>query len=126
MPNIRLFFAGLFGLTAVAFGAFGAHALKLSERWSDIYSTASHYHLAHAIVLLCLALCFEVDLHARRKKWLGIAFILMFLGTIIFSGSLYILAVTEITKLGMITPIGGGLLMMAWLCLAIVGVLKKK
>lgn len=97
---------------AVALGAFGAHGLKgvlQSNDTSDIWNKAVLYHLAHAIALVALTL------HAANRSacWLLIA------GILIFSGSLYLLAVTNIRWLGAITPIGGLCFLAGWAWLAI-------
>jgi uncharacterized membrane protein YgdD (TMEM256/DUF423 family) len=118
----RLRVAAIFGLLAVALGAFGAHGLK--TRWEaalapaevtyrlDVWHTASQYHLAHAIVLLVLARAFADPRQVRGAWW---SFVL---GIVIFSGSLYALCLTGLKWLGAITPIGGVFLILGWLLLA--------
>jgi len=97
------------GALAVAFGAFGAHGLKGSEdKVLEWWDTAAKYHLAHA-----LALC-AVAAHPGQPRVAGILFIV---GIVLFSGSLYTMALTGITKLGMVTPIGGLCLIGGWLAL---------
>ena len=107
--QVRL--AAIFGALAVTLGAFGAHGLKATLAMHDtaaIWQTASHYHLIHAAVLLALGLA-----GISRWGWKS-----MFIGTTIFSGTLYILAVTGIKWLGAITPIGGVFMILGWLLLA--------
>lgn len=106
--------AGFFGATAVLAGAFGAHALKgsLPEDLLVVWNTAAHYHLLHSILLVLLALYGRSDVRARLPYQLIAA------GITVFSGSLYILAISGIRTLGAITPIGGVLLVSGWLTLA--------
>ena len=111
-----LLMAGLFGATGVAAGAFGAHALQASvspERIA-IWDTAAQYHLTHAAVILALALGSQTG--DRRWRLPMIGFIG---GVLLFSFSLYALVLTDITRLGMITPVGGLLLMLSWVMVAI-------
>ncbi|MFL6531622.1 MAG: DUF423 domain-containing protein [Chthoniobacterales bacterium] len=98
---------------AVALGAFGAHSLKgllQANDTLDIWNKAVLYHLAHAVALVVLAL------HAATNRG---AFYLLLAGIVIFSGSLYVLAVTNIRWLGAITPIGGLCFLGGWAWLAI-------
>ena len=108
--------AGLLGATGVAAGAFGAHALQASvspERIA-IWDTAAQYHLTHAAVILALALGSQTG--DRRWRLPMIGFIG---GVLLFSFSLYALVLTDITRLAMITPVGGLLLMLSWVMVAI-------
>ena len=107
--------AGVFGFLGVALGAFGAHALQghLSPTHIQIYHTAVLYHLLHTMALLGYGIISR-DLK-RVRRWPGICFAA---GIIIFSGSLYLLALTGISWLGAITPIGGLLLLGGWIGLA--------
>lgn len=101
---------------AVAFGAFGAHALKalLSPYSLVVYHTAVDYHMWHAIGLLIIGVLQQQNPSnlLRKAGWF------MFAGIIIFSGSLYALSLTGIKLLGAITPVGGVCLLIAWLLLA--------
>jgi uncharacterized membrane protein YgdD (TMEM256/DUF423 family) len=103
---------------AIAAGAFGAHALKdrLDEYSKGVYDKAAFYHLIHAIAILIVGLIASNKLiseYATEK------IVFLFLGGIaIFSGSLYLLALTGVRWLGAITPIGGTLFIVAWLYLA--------
>lgn len=104
--------SAVLGFLAVALGAFGAHGLKEVLTGNDtlaIWQTAALYHLVHAAVLLFIA--------AREPQpvW---AWRLIFSGVLIFSGSLYALAITNVKALGAITPIGGVCLLAGWLALA--------
>lgn len=104
MQRRFLIIAGISGALAVALGAFGAHALKtkLTPYSLDIYHTAVLYHFIHTLALLGVGLLFRAP-----SRWLTIAGWCFVFGIVIFSGSLYILAITGITMLGMIVPLGG-------------------
>lgn len=106
--------AGWFGATAVLAGAFGAHALKtrLPPDLLAVWNTGAHYHLLHAVLLAALAFL------GRKDRRAALPFRLTAGGIIVFSGSLYALALTGIRPLGAITPIGGGLLVAGWASLA--------
>jgi uncharacterized membrane protein YgdD (TMEM256/DUF423 family) len=111
-----LLIAGLLGATGVAAGAFGAHALQasVSPERIDIWDTAAQYHLIHGAVILALALHSQADENRWRLPIIGFA-----AGVLLFSFSLYALVLTDITQLAMITPVGGLLLMLSWLIVAI-------
>lgn len=98
-------------LIAVALGAFGAHGLegKLSEKYLDIWNKATTYQMYHALGLVMIGI-----LMGTTKLNLNTAGWLMTAGIIFFSGSLYVLAVTQIKVLGAITPIGGVLFIASW------------
>jgi uncharacterized membrane protein YgdD (TMEM256/DUF423 family) len=110
---IRL--AGALGFLGVALGAFGAHGLRerLAPGMLEVYKTGVLYHLLHAVALLAVALGAERLARPRAVATLFTA------GVVIFSGSLYALALTGVGTLGAITPIGGLLLMAGWVTLAI-------
>lgn len=112
----------LYGFLAVSLGAFGAHALKerLTPDLAVIFETGVRYQMYHALALMATALALAFS----SNYWMYAAGWLFFLGTLIFSGSLYILALSAVRAWGAITPIGGLLLLTAWLCLFI-GVVKK-
>lgn len=105
-------------LIAVALGAFGAHALKnrLTADMLNIFETGVQYHFYHALGLLAIGLIATHLPQSSLVKWSGW---LMFFGVLVFSGSLYILAVTGIKWLGAITPIGGTAFIVAWGLLAL-------
>jgi uncharacterized membrane protein YgdD (TMEM256/DUF423 family) len=100
------------GGLAVILGAFGAHALrdKVSLPDIEVWKTGVLYHMLHAIALLGLAL-YDKKGSYRTVCWLWIA------GITIFSGSLYVLALTQVKILGAITPIGGLCLIIGWFML---------
>jgi len=103
---------GLVGLGAVAAGAFGAHGLKgvFTPDRLETFEVAVRYQMFHALAILLAGL-----LDARTAAWCFLA------GTAIFSGSLYLLVLTEHRWLGAVTPVGGLLLLAGWLLLALQG-----
>jgi uncharacterized membrane protein YgdD (TMEM256/DUF423 family) len=103
--------------TAVAAGAFGAHGLKdrLSADDLDTFQTAARYHMYHALALLAVGYAaqrFGGGL-VTASGWLFLA------GVVLFSGSLYILALSGVRALGAVAPIGGVCLLAGWGCLAL-------
>ncbi len=109
------FLAGLYGLSAIGFGAFGAHALRerLSPEMMAAYQTGAHYHLVHAAALLALSY------GAPRGRALYQSSALLAAGVLLFSGSLYALALTSIRAIGAVTPVGGVLMLAGWSHIAI-------
>ena len=117
----------IFAFLAVALGAFGAHAwqgLLETNATEDIFETASEYHFIHALALLWLGL-YRRDLSKKQDQYLTIATYLLITGTLIFSGSLYYLAISNLHWLGAITPIGGLFLLCAWLMIGL-NLLKQR
>ena len=111
--------SSLSGALAVGLGAFGAHALRgnVSDKMMDTWDTASHYHLIHSTALLAIGVFQQTQINA--SSGITSAGNLMFTGMTLFSGSLYIMVVTDIRgKFGIITPIGGLFLIAGWLKLA--------
>lgn len=106
----------VYALLAVAFGAFGAHALKdvLTEQYAAVWDTAVQYQMFHAVGLIVIGILMSKGLLGPTSM-LSRAGIIMFIGVILFSGSLYILSITQIKILGAITPIGGVFFLIAWL-----------
>lgn len=101
---------------AVAAGAFGAHALKARLSGPDlaIWETGAHYHLIHALALVATGVL-GAAVPSARVAWAGR---LLTFGTVVFSGSLYLLVTTGPRWWGAITPIGGTALIAGWLALA--------
>lgn len=110
--------AGVCGFTAVLAGTFGAHGIKgnVSEKLLANFETGVHYHLAHALALLGVAILSGMLPNAKGLRFAGWC---MVFGIIVFSGSLYVMAVTGKTWLGMITPFGGVSFLVAWALVAI-------
>lgn len=98
---------------AVLLGAFGAHGLRdrLSAEMMEIFTTGVTYHFYHALGLLILGL---VAQHLPESAWLKWSGVLMAGGILLFSGSLYLLSVTEARWLGAVTPVGGTAFILAW------------
>ena len=112
--------AGLLGALGVALGAFGAHGLRerLTPELLTIYEVGVRYHMYHALAILAVALAIP---HAGDGRWLKSACAAWALGIVIFSGSLYALALTNLRWLGAITPIGGVAFIAGWCALAAAG-----
>ncbi|MCX6148259.1 MAG: DUF423 domain-containing protein [Candidatus Kapabacteria bacterium] len=113
MKNKMIVTGALFAFLAVLFGAFGAHALHnilMQNSTLDTFETAVRYHFYHSFAILIVAIFYE----RMQIKNLRIAFYLFSLGIIVFSGSLYILSLTNILILGAITPIGGLCFLIGW------------
>lgn len=111
-----LLLGAISGFLAVAFGAFGAHGLagRISAKDLEIYNTAAHYQLAHSFALITVALA-STRIGGKTLWASGWCFAF---GILIFSGSLYVLAITDVKWLGAITPVGGLLLLAGWALLA--------
>jgi uncharacterized membrane protein YgdD (TMEM256/DUF423 family) len=105
------------GFLAVAFGAFAAHGLKkiLSAGFIDIFHTGVEYQAMHALALLAVGLLGQDTRQPGLLRWAGWAFAT---GILLFSGSLYILALTDIRWMGMVTPFGGVAFLIGWGLLA--------
>lgn len=113
--EIKLFvtLGTLLGAIGVAIGAIGAHLLKdkLSIDQQHIMEIGVRYHMYHALAMIALACA----LSFFRHDWLIFALWCMFAGTLLFSGSLYLYAITSIRYFAFITPIGGTLLVLSWI-----------
>ena len=107
---------------AIGFGAFGAHGLKsiLSESMLKIYNTGIEYHFYNTLGLFIASFIYALKPNSKK---IFISLWLILIGMIIFSFSLYLLAILNLPILGAITPIGGSLLIIAWLLLSY-GILK--
>lgn len=116
MSNLFIGLGALNAFIAVAMGAFAAHALKarLSADYLSVIQTAADYQLYHALGLVLVGVIYQhSQLHLNALSgWF------MFAGIVLFSGSLYLLGLSGIRWLGMITPLGGLCFIIAWLLLA--------
>jgi len=123
MPKLWLASAAVFGFLGVALGAFGAHSLKnvLDEYGKSIWEKAVLYQMFHAMALLAVG----VVQHLAKGTSFSPAGWGFLAGTVLFSGSLYILAITGIKWLGAITPIGGVAFLFGWFYFA-VAVIKAR
>jgi uncharacterized membrane protein YgdD (TMEM256/DUF423 family) len=120
--------AAIWGFLAVMMGAFGAHGLEAhfqaasssdglsAERLKANFNTAAQYHMYCALALLAVGVLAQFG---RTGAAINVAGWSLLLGSLIFSGSLYILAVTGLKWLGAVTPIGGVVMMTGWLSLAV-------
>jgi len=110
-----LLLGAVYGLLGVAFGAFGAHALRsrLAPDMLAVYHTGVEYQFYHAFALLAVGVLCTV----RPGPGLGVAGWCFGLGVLLFSGSLYLLALTGTRWLGAITPVGGLLFLVGWAAL---------
>lgn len=112
-----LMLAAFFGFTGVGLGAFAAHGLKsrLTPEYLTIFHTGVTYQLVHTLALLGVALL-ATQVPGRLLTWAGASFVV---GILLFSGSLYVLTLTGISKLGIVTPFGGLAFLAGWLCLGL-------
>lgn len=120
MAKIFITLAALSGMLAVAFGAFGAHALKnrLDDYAMGVFETAVQYHFYHSLALLAVGV---IALQQPQTALLKSSGWLFLLGIVVFSGSLYLLSLSGLKWLGAITPLGGLAFIAAWGCLAATG-----
>jgi len=114
--KILLVLGALNGALAVSFGAFGAHGLKsrADDSMLAVWSTASEYHFYHALAMLLCGLLAK----AFGASGMVTAGWVLFAGTLVFSGSLYVMVLSGQKWLGAITPLGGTALIIGWLMLA--------
>lgn len=118
--------AGSFlALLAVMAGAFGAHGLRnlVSERGLEVFQTAVTYQMYHSIALVLLALLAGQGLPRKLLAWSAGFFLV---GILLFSGSLYLLVLTDIRWIGPITPLGGVCFMVGWALLITSGLRRNK
>lgn len=123
MQKVFLLIGAGLGAFSVMIGAFGAHALKsLLEKNGRIetFDTAVKYQFYHVIALFIVGIL----MYHLQNKWLNYSGWSFIIGMVIFSGSLYALCLTNWTKFGAITPIGGLLLILGWIFM-ILAILKS-
>jgi uncharacterized membrane protein YgdD (TMEM256/DUF423 family) len=103
-------------LLAVAIGAFGAHGLesRLSDHEMEVFRTGVQYHFYHALGILLIAAIGDKLQSRKLAQW---ASRLLLAGIVLFSGSLYVLALSGVKVLGAVTPLGGLAFIAGWLCL---------
>jgi len=109
--------AAISGMLAVVLGAFGAHVLKriISPEMLETYKTGIQYHFYHTFALLVVGILMNFN-SSKALKWSAWLFMI---GILLFSGSLYALAISGIKILGIITPFGGVIWIAAWILLAV-------
>jgi len=117
MAKLFITLASLSGMLAVAFGAFGAHALRsrLDEQTMSVFQTAVQYHFYHSLALLAVGVIALSQPHTALLRSSGYLFLV---GIVVFSGSLYLLSMSGLRWLGAITPLGGLAFIAGWGCLA--------
>lgn len=123
MDRTFLLIGAVLGFLGVVLGAFGAHALKsrLSPEMLAVFETGVRYQMYHAFAVLIVAAGIG---HIGNARLLVMAGWFFFAGVLLFSGSLYALALTGVGVLGAATPIGGLLFLIGWACLALFGVAR--
>ncbi len=118
MNRTFLIIAAALGASGVALGAFGAHGLAQvfeANGRAATFGTAVQYHLIHVVALLGFGLLSQ-HIHSRYLAWAGW---LLVSGIILFSGSLYILAIFDLGIMGAVAPLGGAAFIGGWLCLGL-------
>ncbi|MGH7631412.1 MAG: DUF423 domain-containing protein [Gemmatimonadales bacterium] len=117
MERLFVTLGAVSGFIAVGAGAFGAHALRarLAPDLLTVFETAARYQMYHALALIAVAWVVSRS-PGGPAAWAGWLFVG---GMIVFSGSLYLLALTGIRWLGAVTPLGGACFLAGWLCLAL-------
>ncbi|QZO13701.1 DUF423 domain-containing protein [Pseudoalteromonas piscicida] len=115
MAKLYLIIGSVFCLLSVALGAFAAHGLKgrLSDYAIGIFNTAAQYQMTHGLAIIATAFLIKWGLKVQVAGGFFIA------GILLFSGSLYLLALTGMKWLGPITPIGGTCFLIAWILLIV-------
>ena len=123
MTHLFARIGAVFCAAGVGCGAFGSHGLreKLTPAMFEVYKTGVLYHLVHALGLLLIALL----AHHYRNRFVRMAGWATAIGIVLFSGSLYLLAITGIKAFGWITPVGGSAWLAGWLLLAW-GIIPRK
>ncbi len=113
-----VFLGSLNMVIAIALGAFGAHGLKgkISKQMFENWTTGAHYHIIHALALLFIGLLILKANH--HTSLVSLSGWLILIGILLFSGSLYVMALTNIKTFGAITPFGGFSFIIAWLLIA--------
>jgi len=111
-------YGALHAMAAVALGAFGAHGLeaRLDENMLAVFDTGARYHMYHALGLVLIGLLAARSNGSRKLLWSGR---LLHAGIFLFSGSLYALSLSGLSKLGILTPIGGLAFLAGWLLAAV-------
>lgn len=119
-----MFATGLLGLTGVLAGTFGAHGLKgvLTPQMQETFEIGVRYHLIHAVACFALTALMGTTM---RSRWIRLAAWLWITGVVIFSGSLYALALTNMGWLGWITPLGGTAFMLGWFCVCLASITSR-
>jgi uncharacterized membrane protein YgdD (TMEM256/DUF423 family) len=117
MDKTFMFLGALMGALAVGIGAFGAHGLRgrLTPDMLVVFETGARYQMYHALAMIATAALMS-RVEGRAVIAAGWSF---FIGILIFSGSLYALALTGMSALGAVTPVGGLAFLVGWICLLV-------
>ena len=123
MANPLITMAAVNWLLAVMLGAFMSHSLEetITTDLLGVFQTGVSYHMYHSLAALAAGILSHIFPKVRLLKFSAYSFLL---GILFFSGSLYLLALTELPLIGMITPIGGTLFIFGWIMLCIFGAKK--
>ena len=124
MTNPLITMAAVNGLLAVMLGAFMSHSLEetITTELLGVFQTGVSYHMYHSLAALAAGILSHIFPKVRLLKFSAYSFLL---GIVLFSGSLYLLALTELPMIGMITPIGGIFFIFGWIMLCIFGAKKQ-
>ena len=123
MANPLITMAAVNGLLAVMLGAFMSHSLEetITSELLTVFQTGVSYHMYHSLAALAVGILSHIFPKVRLLKLSAYFFLL---GIVLFSGSLYLLALTELPMIGLITPIGGAFFIFGWIMLCIFGAKK--
>ena len=123
MANPLITMAAVNGLLAVMLGAFMSHSLErtITTELLTVFQTGVSYHMYHSLAALAAGILSHISPKVRLLKFSAYSFLL---GIMFFSGSLYLLALTELPMIGLITPIGGAFFIFGWIMLCIFGAKK--
>ena len=123
MANPLITMAAVNGLLAVMLGAFMSHSLEetITSELLTVFQTGVSYHMYHSLAALAVGILSHIFPKVRLLKLSAYSFLL---GIVFFSGSLYLLALTELPMIGLITPIGGAFFIFGWIMLCIFGATK--
>ena len=123
MANPLITMAAVNGLLAVMLGAFMSHSLEetITSELLTVFQTGVSYHMYHSLAALAVGILSHIFPKVRLLKLSAYFFLL---GIVLFSGSLYLLALTELPMIGLITPIGGTFFIFGWVMLCIFGAKK--
>ncbi len=115
-----LVLGALFALLAVMAGAFGAHGLRgvIDERGLEVFQTAVTYQIYHSLALILVAI---LPIAGLSRRLLGVAAGFFVAGILLFSGSLYLLVLTDLRWMGPVTPVGGIGFMVGWILVLMAG-----
>jgi len=123
MANPLITMAAVNGLLAVMLGAFMSHSLEetITSELLTVFQTGVSYHMYHSLAALAVGILSHIFPKVRLLKLSAYSFLL---GIVFFSGSLYLLALTELPMIGLVTPIGGAFFIFGWITLCIFGAEK--